>query len=150
MARKPNTESKLNAAGNEALNDIRGEQEVGSEFISMMSTIDWKAVIIKGVIGYVFAMTAFIAANNVAVMIALLSSIVWLQYVIYFAVLAALAVGVISITPLVANTIYDSTAYVGNKIADGYNSARAWLSTNPLAAARQRVSEMGVNLSTKH
>lgn len=120
---------KIDDAGNAALNDVKAEQAVGFDTMQLLAEIDWRALVIKGVIGYVFAMTAFVAANNVAVMLALLTSIVWLQYVIFFAVLAALAVGVIAVTPVVANTVYDAGAYVGGKCAEGYAAARAWLST---------------------
>lgn len=123
--------TKQGNAARKTINEERvlGDELSNSDFASMLSTIDWKAVIAKSAIGYVFAMTAFVAANNIAVMLALLTSIVWLQYVIFFAVLAALAVGVVMVTPLVSNAVYDAGAFVGTKIAAGYHGARAWFAT---------------------
>lgn len=94
-----------------------------------MLDVDFTTFAVKFAIGYAFIFTGYLAAWNVAVMIALLTSIVWLQYVIAFVVLAALLTGIVVVTPAVTNAVYDAGAFVGSKAKSAFASLRAFASS---------------------
>lgn len=106
--------------------------------MAMLAGLDIKMLVTKFVIGYVFAVTAFVAAGDVAMTLALMTNIVWLQYVISFIALCALAYGVIRVTPWVADAVYDAGAWIGAKFSEF-----AKKNNDAIASARQRVSNLG-------
>jgi hypothetical protein len=102
----------------------KAEHVDAETLMAALAGMDLTKLVTKVVIGYVFAITAFVAAADVAMTLALMTSVVWLQYVIQFAVLCALAYSVIRVTPWVADTVYDAGAYIGAKAKLGYSALK--------------------------
>lgn len=86
--------------------------------------IDLKAMGAKVLIGYAYAITAFIASFDVATTLALMTSIVWLQYVIIFAVVAALSIGIAYSAPAVTNAVHDGTLFVARKVKSFFTETK--------------------------
>jgi hypothetical protein len=80
-----------------------------------LAEVNVTTLFVKLAIGYAFVITAYYASWHIAVMLALMTSIVWLQYVIVFGVLCALLAGTVYAAAPVTNAIYDAGAFVGSK-----------------------------------
>ena len=90
------------------------QQTINDElFTTMLPEFDWKETAVKFAIGYAYVIVGYIASWNIAVVIALVTNIIWLQYVIAFAVFAVLLGGLFVSTPFVANSTYDAGAKLG-------------------------------------
>ena len=98
------------------------EATIAPEFVipdlsEMMEGFNMQSTIVKFAIGYAFAITGWIASWEIAVTFALMTSVVWLQYVIAFAVFALCLVGLVVATPHVVNAVYNGGAFVVNKVS---------------------------------
>lgn len=96
--------------------DLSHEEQMAFATMASLADIDLKKLAIKLAIGYAFLVSSAIAAEYAAVSLALLVSNAWLQLVIFFFVLAAAFVGLVYVTPLVTNAVYDAGAWMGNKL----------------------------------
>jgi hypothetical protein len=132
----------------EARASINNERVLDDDVLSLMAGIDIRKMGTKFVIGYVYAITGFVAALDVATMLMMLTSITWLQYAIFFVAACALCIAVVQTAPYVADVVYDAGAYVCTQIGAGYAWFKSKKPNEKLAAARQRVSDLGKSLCT--
>jgi hypothetical protein len=100
-----------------------GTSEAEMEF-NPLAGLDLVQLGCKIAIGYVYIALGWIAVTNVGVMLMLLTSAVWLQYIIAFAVLATGLVALIKTAPFVTDVVYNGGAFVGAKIKAGYDAAK--------------------------
>jgi hypothetical protein len=95
--------------------------------LDALNEIELSPLFIKLALGYAFVVTAYYASWHIAIVLALMTSIVWLQYVIVFGVLCALLAGTVYATPVVVNSIYNAGAFVGSKVKSLFASAKSRL-----------------------
>ena len=88
--------------------------------------IDLKAFAVKFAIGYAYVVTGYIAAWNFAVVVALMTSIVWLQYVIAFALFALALVGIVVSVAPVSNAVYNAGATVARGVQGLFSKAKSF------------------------
>lgn len=98
-----------------------------AEFLNteMFEGLDMKKFFTKMVIGYAWYITALTACFDVALTAMMLTSTVWLQYVVLFAVLVITMVAAVKAAPYVIDGVYDGGAYVANKTVSLFTSAKA-------------------------
>lgn len=108
MAARTKTEAPRN-------DELTTEEQMAFATMASLADIDLRKLAIKLAIGYAYFVCSYIALEHVAVSLALLVSPVWLQLVIVFFVLAAGLVGLVIVTPVVTNGIYDAGAWLGRK-----------------------------------
>jgi hypothetical protein len=102
-----------------------GPDHIVPNLEEVMAGVNVTTMFVKLALGYAFVITAYYASWHIAIMLALMTSVVWLQYVIVFGVLCALLAGTVYATPVVVNSIYDAGAFVGSKVKSLFASAKS-------------------------
>ncbi len=117
------------------------EEPMTMNMDTLMETlsIDWLAFVGKFAIGYVYFMLGFIAFDHLAYMLMIMTNMVWLQYIIAFAVLCCAIYLLLKTAPAVATATYDAIDYVVGKAKSFFESVPDYA----LAAKRQAASAFG-------
>lgn len=104
-----------------------GPEHIAPNLEEIMAGVSITTLFVKIAIGYAFIITAYYASWHIAIMLALMTSVVWLQYVIVFGALCALLAGTVYATPVVTNAIYDAGAAVASVTKRGFASLTAFV-----------------------
>lgn len=91
---------------------------------SMWDSIEWKPLISKVLIGYLYFVLGWFAADSLTAAVMVLTNIVWLQYVIAFVMLCAAIYLLIITAPTVANATYTALDYVGTKVSSLFGGSK--------------------------
>lgn len=117
MATHKQTRDSVNNARHTADTDM-------PDLSTMLEGFSLQGAMIKVAIGYAYAVVGFIASWNIAVMCALVTNIVFFQYVILFAVFSACLAALVYTTPIVTNAVYDGTLFAARKVGALFGKAK--------------------------